>query len=108
MVTASGISFVRHDGEIRSIETAASYAIPPIHATRCQMVPFLPPHSLFDMLPRIAAKSALHTIVRSISQKCPIRSPLCHASHKAFSNNFAATQHELHSRFVGNQLMNPG
>jgi hypothetical protein len=34
----------------------------------CQMAPFLSPHNIFAMLPSVAAKSAVHTIVRSRSQ----------------------------------------
>jgi hypothetical protein len=66
----------------------------------CRRALFLSPHSVFAVLPAAAAKSAVHTIVRSGSQQCPTRSPLCHASHRAFTNRFAATQHKLHSRLL--------
>jgi hypothetical protein len=74
----------------------------------CRRALFLSPYSIFAVLPAAAAKSAVHTIVHSMSQQCPTRSPLCHASHRAFTNRFAATQHKAPFPFVGNQLMNPG
>src|SRR3954447_7833588 len=60
----------------------------------CQMNPFLSPHSILAMLPAAMAKSVIHRIVHFMSQICPIRSLLCHASHRAFTNKFAATQHK--------------